>query len=73
MNKMEKRIGYGLSFENALKLVAETVNKIQGETVAHINISTDHHSVIWAELRDDGWRVYLPNSVSVNMTKEDTT
>ena len=56
---MDKRIGYGLTFDEALKLVAETANKIP-EIVSHISISTRNHSTIWAELRDDGWRVYIP-------------
>lgn len=69
---MDKRIGYGLTYEEALKLVSDTANKIPNETVNRIHISTDHHAVVWAENRSDGWRVYVPPSVEEFMTKPDT-
>jgi len=68
---MDDRIGYGLTFDEALKLVAEIANNIPNETVSHINISTDHHGVIWAELRVDGWRVYKSPHIPSNSSKEE--
>ena len=61
---MDKRIGYGLTFEEALKLVSEVIKKVPNETVNHITISTDHHATVWAENRDDGWRVYVHPSIA---------
>ncbi len=65
---MDKRIGYGLTYEEALKLVSDTINGVPNETVSHINISTDHHSTVWAEKRDDGWRVYVPQGTLAALT-----
>jgi len=65
---MDKRIGYGLTYEAALKLVSDIINRVPNETVRHISISTDHHSVVWAEKRDDGWRVYVPKGTHANLT-----
>jgi len=55
---MDKRIGYGLSFEEAVNMTAEVVQKL-GEP-NHLSINTKNYETVWAELRDDGWRVYRP-------------
>ena len=68
---MDKRIGYGLTFDEAFKLVADTAHKIPNETVNHISVSTDRHGTIWAELRDDGWRVYIPHSLATKVRVND--
>ena len=70
--KVDKRIGYGLTYEDALKLVSDTANKIPNETVNRIHISTDHHAVVWAEKRSDGWRVYVPPSIA-DLTNKDAS
>lgn len=57
---MDKRIGYGLSFLNAVEKALKAVQRIEGEEVGYFSFSTKEHSVVWAELRDDGWRVYRP-------------
>ena len=58
-NKMDRRIGYGLSLNSALeKAVSES---LQMGVPTHFSITTKNHSVIWGELRDDGWRVYVPS------------
>uniref|UniRef100_A0A6M3X5Z3 Uncharacterized protein n=1 Tax=viral metagenome TaxID=1070528 RepID=A0A6M3X5Z3_9ZZZZ len=55
---MDKRIGYGLSLENAVEVALKAIQSIDGEEVSDFSFTTKQHSVVWAELRDDGWRVY---------------
>ena len=55
---MDKRIGYGMPLEKAVKVALEAVQRIEGEQAGYFSFSTKEHSVVWAELRDDGWRVY---------------
>ena len=53
---MDKRIGCGLSMEEAIKVARDEL----GGKQIHFTINTEDHRIVWAELRDDGWRVYLP-------------
>lgn len=55
---MEERIGYGLSFKEAMDLLAEK----SPANVTHIHVRTAGYETYWAELRNDGWRVYIPRS-----------
>ena len=52
---MDRRIGCGLSLEEALKKAME---ELEPEVINAFTIYTDKHTVVWAEMRDDGWRVY---------------
>jgi len=51
---MDKRIGYGLPFEKAVEMAIKQV----ADKAVHFSFSTRDHDVVWAELREDGWRVY---------------
>ena len=60
---MDKRVGYGLSFEEAVKVAISSIEDLpdQYKPIKHISLGGGD---IWAELREDGWRVYrkrLPN------------
>lgn len=56
---MDKRIGYGLTLREALEKAYDAVQSLEGEP-AHLSIRTKSYETVWAELRDDGWRVYRP-------------
>ena len=51
---MDKRIGYGLSLEEAVKKAIEEV----GDKFNYFSFRTRNYDTIWGELRGDGWRVY---------------
>jgi len=51
---MDRRIGYGLSFKEAVEKAIEEIK----DSAVHLSFTTIAHEVVWAELRDDGWRVY---------------
>jgi len=55
---MDKRIGYGLTLREALEKAYDTIQHLEGEP-NFFSIRTPY-SYVWAELRDDGWRVYHP-------------
>jgi len=56
---MDKRIGYGLDFKEALQKATDEA--LQTGTIVHFSLSTKDHLVTWGELRDDGWRIYTPS------------
>ena len=56
---MDKRIGYGLSFKSAVILAVKAVLDLEEEPT-NLSIRTKNYETVWAELRDDGWRVYRP-------------
>lgn len=52
---MDKRIGYGLSLREA---VEKAMEETKDEEVIQFSFTTREYAQVWAELRDDGWRVY---------------
>lgn len=58
---MDKRIGYGLTLEEAIKRASEAIKDLTDEDVQRLE-AQGHFSIgggiIWGENRDDGWRVY---------------
>lgn len=56
---MHKRIGYGLTLRQALEMAYDAAQNLSGEP-NRLSISTTDYEMVWAELRNDGWRVYRP-------------
>ena len=54
---MDKRIGYGLTFDEAIKKAVSAIQELPAYCTPITNFSLGGGD-IWAELRDDGWRVY---------------
>jgi len=58
---MDKRIGYGLTLEDALKMASDsTLNDLTEDELKEVRHISIGNGIIWAEKRNDGWRVYRP-------------
>lgn len=66
---MDNRIGYGLLFSEALEKALESFERVG--KIVQFSFTTDDHRVTWAELRDDGWRVYASHSSNRRMIEDD--
>lgn len=57
---MDKRVGYGLTFKEAVELAMKERNNLEDPEILGFTFRNKLHDTIWGELRDDGWRVYRP-------------
>ncbi len=68
---MDKRIGYGLTLDEALDRAKRIIECIHAESLINFKMKTDNHSLVWGEKRDDGWRIYTNADIISNDSKEE--